>query len=524
MIASNSNGTPEKIEKIVVLGGGSAGFLSAFALKKHFPEIPLVVVRSTKMGVIGVGEGTIWSVVNYLHRFLEIDPADFHQKCRPSIKLGIHYLWGPRPFFNYTFAPQLTAPLKGTETPRGYFCNENFDYADLASVLMTHDKVCLRSANGEPQMIPSFAYHLENHLFVEYLEGLATEWGIETIDDLVTDVEQDESGITALNLESGKRVEGDFFVDCSGFRAELIGKVLEEPFVDFTNSLFCNRAIFGGWERTPEDAYHPYTTAETMNSGWSWQIEHDHVVNRGYVYSSEFISDDEADAEFRKRNPHVTMTKSVKFTPGVRKRTWVKNVIAFGNAAGFVEPLEATAIGMICDGCVNVVRGLTASDGRNVVAVRDAYNRIQEKNWDLVRDFLALHYRFNTRLDTPFWRAAINDTPLGEAQKYVDYYEQVGPDFSLIKTDLKRDFFDAEGYLSMLVGQAVPYNRDVDLDPKDKHAWKTYRNSLKDATYNAMGMTEYLEHVRGQGMEQYSGDAMKQFAITSPEVGELKWH
>ena len=235
MNPANSNGQPEQIKNIIVLGGGSAGFLAAFAIKKHLPEIPITVVRSTKMGVIGVGEGTIWSVVNFLHRFLELDAKRFHMTCKPGIKLGIHYIWGPRPFFNYTFAPQLTAPLRGTELPRGYFCQDNFDYADLASVMMTYDKVCVKKPNGEPQLPSSFAYHLENQLFVEYLEEIAQEWGIETVDDVVSGVQQDDSGIKALHLESGNSLEADFFVDCSGFRAELIGNALGSEFVDFND-------------------------------------------------------------------------------------------------------------------------------------------------------------------------------------------------------------------------------------------------------------------------------------------------
>ena len=512
----------KKINRIVVLGGGSAGFLAAFGIKKQMPEIEVVVVRSTKMGVIGVGEGTIWSVVNFLHHFIGIPAEDFHKKINPSIKLGIHYLWGPRPFFNYTFAPQLTAPLKGSEIPRGYFCDEDFDYADMASVLMTHDKVCIRKPNGLPHLPGSFAYHLENRLFVGYLEELASEYEIETIDDLVCGVEDDEDGINTLILESGQKVSADFFIDCSGFRAELIGKALNEEFKSFQDVLYCDRAIFGGWERTPDDPYHPYTTAETMNSGWSWQIEHDHVVNRGYVYCSQFISDDEADAEFRKRNPNIEHTKSVKFNAGVRKRTWVKNVIAFGNAAGFVEPLEATAIGMICDGVVNFVRAIKSTGGYLAPAARDAYNRLQETNWELIRDFLAVHYKFNKRLDTPFWNACINDTNLGGAQKYIDLYHEVGPDFSLLTTEMKRDFFGAEGYLSMLVGQQLPYRRQLDLSFEEKHRWKLYRNNLKESIYEAMDMKEYLEFVRGSGLPEFSES--KRLPAEAEGVGELQWH
>ena len=513
----------EQVKKIAVLGGGSAGFLAAFAIKKHLPEIELVVVRSKKMGVIGVGEGTIWSVVNYLHRFLELDHQQFHRMCQPSIKLGIHYIWGPRKSFNYTFAPQLAAPLKGTDVARGYFCKDEFDYADLASALMAHDRVCLKKANGEPYLPAAFAYHLENTLFVSYLEHMAVEWDIDTIDDIVAAVEKDEHGVQALKLESGQRVEADFFVDCSGFRAELIGKAMGEGFVDFNDTLFCDRAIFGGWERRPEDVYHPYTTAETMDAGWSWRIEHDHLVNRGYVFCSSYLSDDEADAEFRRKNPAIKTTNSVSFSPGARRNVWVGNVLALGNAAGFVEPLEATAIGMICDGALSMVRAIKSSGRRITPAVRDTYNRIQTENWSLIRDFLAVHYRFNTRLDTPFWHMCRHETPLGGAQKYTDFYQEVGPDFELLATDLKRDFFGAEGYLSMLVGQDVQYQRDIKLTPQDKHAWRTHKNHLHDSVHSSMTMEQYISHVRGD-IETPYGNPLDRYHITSPNKGELSWH
>ncbi|MEM7456900.1 MAG: tryptophan halogenase family protein [Planctomycetota bacterium] len=527
----NTNGAPvlngsssRKVNRVVVLGGGSAGFLVALAIKKHLPDTPLVVVRSTKMGVIGVGEGTIWSVVNFLHRFLGLDPARFHRDVRPTLKLGIHYLWGSRPFFNYTFAPQLSQPLEKTNILRGYFCDEECDYADIASALMTFDKACLRLPNGQPQILPNHAYHLENRRFVGFLESISDEWGIEKIDDLVNGVEQDESGIKALLLESGNRVEGDLFIDASGFRSELIGKALDVEFVDFSNELYCDSAIFGGWERNEEDVIHPYTTAETMDAGWSWRIEHDEVVNRGYVFCSKYISDEDADAEFRRKNPHVEMTKCIKFRPGVRRKTWHKNVIAVGNSAGFVEPLEATAIGMICDSAVNIVRALAANEGHIHPVQAEAYSRIQFENWEIIRDFLALHYKFNDRLDTPFWNAAQEETPLGRTEKIVDYYRVTGPDMSLIGADLKRDFFDLEGYLSMLVGQKVPYERKIEFSLQERNQWKVYKNRLRDSMYSAMDMRECLTHLRGENAFANPNKEGATIDINSPHVGELQWH
>ncbi|MCP4461521.1 MAG: tryptophan 7-halogenase [Planctomycetaceae bacterium] len=510
------------ISSIVILGGGTAGCLAALGIRKHLPDIPVTLVRSTKMGVIGVGEGTIWSVVNYLHNFLGLEPSDFYRQVCPSIKLGIHYLWGPRDAFNYTFTPQFTGPTSENSHAVGYYCDDSFEFANVMSALMAHDKVCLRNPAGEPVLKNGFAYHLENKRFVGFLEATAAKQGVQLLDDIVDDVVLNEGGVQRLMLQSGQEIEGDLFLDCSGFRAELIGRGLNEPFVDFSDSLFCDRAIFGGWEREPDDIYHPYTTAETMDSGWSWQIEHDHVVNRGYVFCSQFASDTEAEEEFRQRNPKVKDTKAVKFQPGSRRRVWVKNVVALGNAAGFVEPLEATAIGMICDGVVNLVRAIKSGGSTLMPEIRDAYNRNQANSWEIIRDFLALHYRFNTRRDTPFWQACVADTPLGKAQKYVDYYQAVGPDFSLLKNDLGSDFFDSEGYLSMLVGQDVPYRRQPEISFAEKHAWKLRVANLRDMMHDAMDMREYLEAVRASTVD--AQQPMQAMSFSHDGMGELQWH
>ncbi len=150
-----------------------------------------------------------------------------------------------------------------------------------------------------------------------------------------------------LRLESGRRETADLYLDASGFASVLLGKALGEPFVSYDKTLFCDRAVVGGWDRKdPEDmVIKPYTTCETMNCGWCWQIEHENRINRGYVYSSGFISDEEAEKEFRMKNPKVGPTRIVRFVSGRYRNVWVKNVVAVGNAGGFVEPLEATALG-----------------------------------------------------------------------------------------------------------------------------------------------------------------------------------
>ena len=255
----------------------------------------------------------------------------------------------------------------------------------------------------------------------------------------------------------------------------------------------------GGWARTDE-AYHPYTTAETMDAGWSWRIEHDEMINRGYVFSSAFISDDQAEAEFRAKNPRLGDVRVVPFPAGVRRETWRENVIALGNAAGFVEPLEATAIGMICDGVLNIVRVFESSGCRPMPAQRRHFNAMISRNWTIIRDFLAVHYKFNDRLRTPFWEAARNDVSLGDIEPLCAYFQDVGPDFSLLGTDLKRDFFGADGYLAMLVGQGVGYRRRVELSERDRAAWASERRAMSLRARDGMSVAECCAALRRDGL------------------------
>src|SRR5262249_26931362 len=156
------------------------------------------------------------------------------------------------------------------------------------------------------------------------------------------------------------------------------------------------------WPRTDE-VIKPYTTAETMDAGWCWQIEHPDIINRGYVHSSSFVTPEEAEREFRAKNPKVTDTRVVPFVSGRYARGWVKNVIGIGNAAGFVEPLESTALSVICDQARIVAETLVECDQSPTGCMIDHYNRFTSRLWDEIRDFLGIHYKFNTRLDNAFW-------------------------------------------------------------------------------------------------------------------------
>ncbi|MDF1844989.1 MAG: tryptophan 7-halogenase [Rubripirellula sp.] len=481
---------------IVILGGGTAALIAAAAVTKHLPHLRVLMVRSTKIGISGVGEGTIATIGRFLHDYLGIDPLQFHQEVRPSIKLGIQFKWGSETPYHYTFGPQFSAanPIQQKlDRPIGEYCHADASYASLASSLMYHGNVAAIGPDGTP-ILPSYAYHLENQSFVRFLERHTTQNGVQKLDAIVQQVSATEDGIESISLDNGETIKSSLFIDCSGFRSELLGKALGEPFISFGDSLFCDRAVAGGWERNDE-TYYAFTTAEAMEAGWSWRIEHDDLINRGYVYSSRFISDEAAESEFRRKNPKVTETRVIRFRSGVHRRTWVKNVIAIGNSAGFVEPLEATAIGMMSSAVDQLVSLLSCGTGTRQIH-RDVFNDAQRTDWEQCRDFLALHYQPNKLNQSPFWQACRNDTFLGEAQEILDFYSVAGPDFRGLQHRLKSNIFGAEGYLAMLVGQNAPHAAASDRSATKCPDWSQFKNQLNDAGRQGIGMEEYLQRLR----------------------------
>jgi len=492
------------IQRIVILGGGSAGFLSALALKARLPQLDVTILRSPDIGIIGVGEGTTISVPDFLHCNFNLDPAEFHRSLKATWKVGIKFLWGPRAYFNYTFTPQFSSQYGTLPKPTGFYADGDVEFADQASALMTQDKVFPRNRSGAPDFARNHAaYHLENADFVAYLEAKALERGTRVENDTVDSVEQDENGIRALLCRSGGRVEADLWIDCSGFSSFLLGKTLKVPFVSFRRSLFCDRAVVGGWDRELDEVIKPYTTAETMNSGWCWQIEHDHRINRGYVYSTAFIGDEEAEAEFRRKNPKVGPTRVVRFISGYHERGWEKNVVAIGNSAGFVEPLESTSLAVICDEAWALAQSLADADLAPGEAIIGTFNKWYCQTWESIRGFLALHYKFNTRLQTSFWHACRKETDLGDlAQEYVSYFQENGPSVLWINTIMQgRDAFGPEGWVAMLVGQDVPYRRKYAPDEAEQKAWKKIRAGNWAATANGLGVPEMSAIVRSPGWQ-----------------------
>lgn len=473
---ANSSGA---ISSVIVLGGGTAGFFAALALRARQPHLPITLIRSPDLGTIGVGEGSTPALPAFLHGFLRISPSHVLNRAEATWKLGIKFRqWGERPHFNYTFGHQYDRPAQPLTQPIGFHCWDEVKGLDAASSLMDHGRCFESLANGDPVIPRSAAYHLETTKLAGLLEELAGPQDIRIIDDTVREVRMGAHGVESLLLDSVPPCSASLYIDASGFARRLIQQELHAPLTDLSSSLLCDRAIIGGWPRTTEPIL-PYTMAESMEAGWCWQIEHRHRINRGYVFASSFCSQDKAEHELRRRNPKITQTRTVPFKSGYVAEPWIKNVAAVGNAAGFVEPMEATALWNLTEECRHLANLVADTDGRPSETGRRIYNLRAQRFWESTRAFLALHYRFNNSRNTPFWKAARADTALAQGAAAVAAYREHGPQPDLIRALLPpHDPFGPEGYIALLLGMKVPWKNQKALLAADLEQVQGMRESF----------------------------------------------
>ena len=491
------------VRKVVVVGGGSAGFMAALGLKVKMPDLRVIVIRSKDIGIIGVGEGSTVPLTTFLHGYLKADLRALLRMGQPTLKMGLNFKgWTPRGHYYYPFGAQLDFRPAALQRNIGFYCDDDLEDATLEMAMISRDRVFFRGRDGQPQVHGKFAYHIENEKFVGYLEAFALDAGVEIVEDTIESVTQDETGVTGLKLASGRSESGDLYVDCSGFKSLLLGKTLGEPFVSYSSSLFCDSAVVGGWDRTNEPV-HPYTTCEAMDNGWCWQIEHINRINRGYVYSTKFTSDDEARREFLAKNPKIRgdIGRVIRFVSGRYARGWVKNVVAIGNASGFVEPLEATALGVIAARSQLVSQMLIECDREVVPFEVELFNQSHARLWDSIRDFLACHYRFNLHGSTPFWRHCQEQTDIGGAARMVEYFREFGPTgmWGPLLTD-PLDGFGSKGYLMILVGQKLPYKRHYTPTPQETQSWSAMRRQNAELAGTAMTVPEALAALGAGGL------------------------
>ncbi|WP_315760725.1 tryptophan halogenase family protein [Sphingomonas sp. Y38-1Y] len=401
----------ERAQRVVIVGGGTSGWMAAAALAKLLPRrVSIDLIESEAIGIVGVGEATLPHIRAFNER-LGIAEADFMRWTRATFKLGIEFRdWGRigdsyvHPFGTFgrgqsdvDFHHYWTRlRLAGYDVPP----LEQFSMACMMA------RMGRFTTPGDPASVAGtfgYAYQFDAVLFAPYLRAIAEGLGARRTEGKVVNVELDgESGnILAVKLEDGRRIEGDLFVDCSGFRSLLLGEALGEPFQDWSRWLPADRAA--AMPCRTETAVTPYTSAIAMPAGWRWRIPLQHRTGNGYVYSSAFVSDDEAASAIQRAVEGESMAspRLLRFRAGRRERSWVRNCVAIGLASGFLEPLESTSIYLVQQAITALLELWPERDIAD--ADRDEFNRIIDLEYDRIRDFLILHYHATERDDSDFW-------------------------------------------------------------------------------------------------------------------------
>ena len=401
-----------QVRDVVIVGGGTAGWMTAAALSKVLgPQHRIRLVESEEIGTVGVGEATI-PMIKLFNQALEIDENDFIRETKGSFKLGIEFVnWGRLgdsyihgfgkigqdlgviPFYQHWLKLHqagLAGPLD--------------DYSiNTAAARGNKFMPALSDRPNSPMADIAYAYHFDAGLYARYLRRYAEARGVQRIEGKVAEVtlRPEDGFVEAVVLEGGQRVDGQLFVDCSGFRGLLIEQALHTGYQDWTHWLPCDRAM--AVQCASSGPLTPYTRSTARTAGWQWRIPLQHRVGNGYVYSSQFISDDEAASTLMANlegEPLMT-PKPLRFVTGKRNKFWNKNVVAIGLASGFMEPLESTSIHLIQSGIARLTAFFPHA-GFDPVDV-DEFNAHSHFEFDKIRDFLILHYHATERSDTPFW-------------------------------------------------------------------------------------------------------------------------
>ena len=450
----------QAIKDIVIVGGGTAGWMTAAALSSMLNgRYTIRLVESDEIGIVGVGEATI-PMIQRFNRVVGIEEAEFMRETMGTYKLGIEFVnWGrvgerymhgfgrmgqdlaTVPFEQYWHKMRglgKAAPLEEYSITR---------MAAKAGKFMPprHD------VGNSPLADIAYAYHFDAGLYAKYLRKLSEARGVIRIEGKIARATQREPDgfIDAVELESGQRVEGELFIDCSGFRGLLIEQALATGYEDWQHWLPADRALAVPCESAP--AITPFTRATAHKAGWQWRIPLQHRTGNGHVYCSRFISDDEAAATLLSNldGRALDEPRLIKFRTGMRKQAWNRNVVAIGLSSGFLEPIESTSIHLIQSNIARLVE--LFPDRRFSAADRDEFNRQARFEYERVRDFIILHYHLNQRTDSAYWQECAQMAIPATLQAKMDLYRSRG---KIVRID--NELFSEVGWLQVFEGQNMP--------------------------------------------------------------------
>ncbi len=496
--------TNKPVSNITIIGGGSAGWMAAAALVTYLGKGARIrLIESEEIGIVGVGEASVPHIRLFNGQWLGIDEAEFVKRTQGTIKLGIQFNdWGrigdsyihgfgaigrslgPLPFHQFW----LKLFLSGRAAPIG-------DYSPQ-TVMAPRGKFAPGDQNAPPHSPLAdiaYAYHFDATLYARYLREIAENRGVQRIEGKIVGVNQRSTDgfVESVTMESGTVVDGELFIDCSGFSALLIEKTLKTGYLDWTHWLPCDRAL--AVPSASVDPITPYTRATARAAGWQWRIPLQHRVGNGYVYSSQHISDDEAAATLLANLDGKALAdpRQLRFTTGMRKKFWNKNVVALGLASGFLEPLESTSIYLAQAGITRLLALFPKRDFNPLLEER--FNRESAFEYERVRDFLILHYHATERNDSPFWDYCRTMSIPDSLREAVELFRCDGRYFRH-----GEDFFALPSWVQVMLGQRIfpqSYHPIVDDMPEEKlvDVVESTRATLKNAVAAMPSHQEWIE-------------------------------
>ena len=499
----------EDIKRLVIAGGGTAGWMAAASLSEHFQGtgLKIILIESSAIGTVGVGEATIPSIRRFYGE-LGISDAEIIDATRASCKLAIRFDgWrGQEQHFYHPFG------LYGQDVRnvafhhywlKMYRLGLSADIAEFSlGVALADAKKFTPPSPNPPSSLSIFdwALHFDASLFAAFMKDFALANGVSFVDAKIINVRlrNDDGFIEALELDDGSSVDGDLFIDCSGFRGILIEGALKTGYEEWTDWLFCDRAIAMQSDHDePGTNLPPYTRAMARGAGWQWKIPLQNRQGNGYVFSSAFISEDEAVETLTRhvRGKLRTDPGLIKFVPGRRRKAWNKNCISLGLAAGFLEPLESTSIALIETGIARIK--LLFPDRSFCRGVIDEFNEMTALEYERVRDFIILHYRLNGREGEAFWDACRN-VEVPETLRYkMDLFEARG---HLVK--YRWEMFQSSSWISIYHGLGfLPERYDPAVDAFDpgylESAFRDMRGAIEAACRDAPPHREFIAYTAG---------------------------
>ncbi|TFW24345.1 tryptophan halogenase family protein [Duganella callida] len=467
----------QPVRRVVICGGGTAGWMAAAGISKVLSKVlEITLIESEEIGTVGVGEATIPTLMNF-HNVLEINEQEFMAETQATFKLGISFEGWRNVREDYIHSFGVTGTDHWTAGFQ-HFWHKGVqrglagDYGDYCLEL----KASLENRFAHlPNNGMNYAYHLDAGRYAKYLRRLSEARNVRRIEGkIVRYTRQDATGdVRSVVLESGQEIEGDLFIDCTGFRGMLIGEAMGVPMDDWSEWLFCDRAIAVQTESVGDAV--PLTRSIAHQAGWQWRIPLQHRVGNGIVFSSRHLDEDAARQQLLRNVQGRTLIEPrlIKFKPCQRQQTWKGNVIAIGLASGFLEPIESTSIHLIQRAVIRLMQ-MFPSDGIQQADI-DEFNTQCNHEIEHIRDFIILHYHVNNRTDSQFWIDSREMSIPESLQHRIDLFRETGRVFRV-----PNELFAENSWIQVMLGQGImPKSHHPTADLMGDEELKGFLGSIK---------------------------------------------